>query len=162
MKLSLKSILVTLAGALGLLAFFMMFAPQIVLDSVLGTHVIPFAEVMFGNGEGMKGAIGTFIGYMFILVPSIGFLVSGIAALTGKELGVIDVIIHYLGVVMMFIGMVLVFCTVKMYITANPIYDGQAGNNLSLGGGSICGGIFSLIGVIGAVAGYNIDYKLGK
>lgn len=140
-----SKLLKIIGAALGVVAFVMMFLPQInyVLE-VLGTVTkAPIKlEALFGD-EATKGAVMSFVGYLFALI---GGALSAVLALAKKVPG--KKILTFVAFGLMAAGAVLVFLEVPFYKAANKDVSSIASavGTYRLAAGSVLGGIFSACG----------------
>ncbi len=138
-KLTLGKILTLGAALLGLIAFFLMFAPQLKAEALGHVEKASFSDVLFGT-DLTKGAVGGFIGYLLILFGAVlAALTACVAKLQGKKLFV------FVAAALLLIGAILVFCIEPMYLSANDAKL-KADNGLSLTAGPVFAGIFGILG----------------
>lgn len=149
MKLTIKNILVWCAGLLAVVAFFLMFADALVQKtSFVGTFVGKGTDVLFGtkasNGTVLtKGAVGSFIGYLLVLIGGACAVVVSFVLKDAK----LAKIVTLAAAALVLVGAILVFCEKAMYVSAN---NGN-GDYTFLAAGPVVAGIMAVISA-GALA----------
>lgn len=150
MKLTIKNILVWCAGLLAVVAFFLMFADALVQKtSFVGTFVGKGTDVLFGtkasNGTVLtKGAVGSFIGYLLVLIGGACAVVVSFVLKDAK----LAKIVTLAAAALVLVGAILVFCEKAMWLSANDMNDND---KLSLAAGPVVAGIMAVISA-GALA----------
>ena len=138
------------SSLLGIVAFFMMFVPQVIVNwasypsESLGvaaltggtsTYGVEFA----GVGSGLAGYILVIIATVLILATAfLGFF---------KEHEVLDYIVLGIALILLLIGIILIFLIRKNFEGANPGLDPYS---VSMGAGMIIAGIASIISLLAA------------
>ncbi len=157
MKLTIKNILVWCAGLLAIVAFFMMFANAIKYDNgIAGIAYRSGTDVLFGCKEGLiqyEGAVGSFIGYLLVLIGGICAVVISFIMKDEKMAKIITLA----AAALILVGAILVFCEKAMFYGANNV---EAPSNASLAAGPVVAGIMAIISA-GALAVSQL-VKLGK
>ena len=152
MKLSLGKILTCVAAVLALVAFFMMFAPAATMEGLLGkTETLSGTDVTFGyESSGVKA-----LGFSANIVTYI-LLVAGIACAVLAFLGKGGNIVRIVAAACFVVAGVFFFCSIA-FASFYPEMDGGAAKDklvealkekLSLGVGSIVGGILSILSAV--------------
>lgn len=149
MKLTIKNILVWCAGLLAVVAFFLMFAPALKNGSTTyeGVKVL-FGEKVTALGITIetKGAIGSFIGYLLVLLGGICAVVISFIMKDEKMAKIITLA----AAALILVGAILVFCEKAMYYSANNV-EVSGTDYTKLAAGPIVAGIMAIISA-GALA----------
>lgn len=155
-KFGLGKILACVAAVLGLVAFFMMFAPAATYKVLNTTESYSGSQLAFGakaesgfgtaSAEVLKFSFMNFLTYLLVIVG----IVFTVLAFLGK-LGNISAIV---AAVCFLVAGIFFFCAVPFCVPAveNADLAKKAKEALSLGAGAIVGGIFSIIAALASCA----------
>lgn len=157
-KFGLGKILACVAAVLGLVAFFMMFAPSATYEVLKGTNSYSGAQLAFGYTAKVESGIGTtsnailkfsFMNFLTYLLVIVG-IVFAVLTFLGK-LGKISPIV---AAACFLIAGIFFFCAVPFCVPAveNANLASKFKETLSLGAGAIVGGIFAIISAIASCA----------
>lgn len=156
MKITLKKILLLVAGLLGIVAFVMMFLPAVgaqtkALNGKTSVDYIEGIKVLFGSKDSIagivsvetKGAVGAFIGYLLALLGGIAVVVPMFVIKDAK----LQKIITLVGAALLVVATVLIFLEKVMYVGANELGDLESDYlKYVLGPGPIIGGLAAAFG----------------
>ncbi len=153
LKFNVKSICLLAAALFGLIAFFMMFAPQLAIN-LIGKNAIENTTVYFGGDYG-KGAFLGFLGYILVFLA---FAVAALAALFKIEK--LDTkVLTFVAAGLFLLAFIFIMLTKAVYAGANNI----DGSGLSMLGGNVCGWLFAMIAFFACDAAIASDFlKLSK
>ena len=152
MKLTLGKILTCVGAVLALVAFFMMFAPAATMQGLLGkSESLSGIDVTFGYKEGNAKLMGV----SFNLITYI-LLLAGIGCAIESFFGKGGKISRIVSALCFLIAGVFFFCSIEFASFYPDMESGTAKDklveafkdSLSLGAGSIVGGILSLLAAI--------------
>ena len=156
MKLSLGKIITCVGALLALAAIFMLFAPAATMEGLLGkTESLSGTDVTFGyeqSGVKILGVSANIVTYIL--------LVAGIACAVLALLGKGGKIVSIVSAACFVVAGVFFFCSIA-FASFYPEMDGGAAKDklvealkekLSLGVGSIIGGILSILAAVAAAA----------
>ena len=133
--LTLPNILKLAAAFLGIVAFTLMFSDQLFWGSGKGRVFLTFDDAMFGDG----GAAITFIGYLLVLIASLGLIALVLLKLDKK----------HGKLVALCLGGILILSAIFIFIEAN-VYNGIG--TWELAAGPILAGVFALLAGLAACA----------
>lgn len=154
-KFGLGKILACVAAVLGLVAFFMMFAPAAKYEVLKQTETYSGANLAFGYTAKVAGS-GTaqvwkfsFMNFLTYVLVIVG-IVFAVLSLLGK-LGKISAIV---AAVCFLVAGIFYFCAIPFSVSAieNAELAKKAKEGLSLGAGAIVGGIFAIISALASCA----------
>ena len=148
MKLS--KLLKFVVGALGIVAFIMMFMDQLSIE-ILGQA--KFDEVLFGT-ESTEGAIIGFVGYLLLLVGGVLVLFTAVSKSRFSNF------ICIISGVAMLLGSIFVFSIKGAFIDANSM--SAAKDYIKLTFAPILAGVLGILGCVGAAGAAVLDIKSGK
>lgn len=145
-ELNLKTILTVVAAVLGLVAFFMMFAPA--LTSKLGDY--KGTEIAFGSGEKIA-ASAYMLAYILVII--------GVVASVVAVLGIGGKIVPLVAAVCLLVGGIFFFLPASLAMPYTGELSGDAKDKyvelfregvkeMDLGAGAIVGGILSILGAV--------------
>lgn len=162
MKISVKSVLLAVAGILGIAAFCMLFLDplKIVTTTIIGdgqnVTQLGWQSVYFGDQDAnMKGATFAFIGF---LAMGIGGLLALLTAIVGRKGGLLAALLGIIAVVLIVGGGIVAICTKQIYMSANGMESDTidiivAKGTLQLSTGPVVGAVLGFVGGAAALLG---------
>lgn len=151
MKLS--KLLKFVVGALGIVAFIMMFMDQLSIEIFGQKGTGKFDEILFGT-ESSEGAIIGFIGYLLLLVGGVLVLFTAVSKSRFSNF------ICIISGVAMLLGSIFVFSIKGAYLDANSM--NAAKDYIKLTFAPVLAGVLGILGCVGAAGAAVLDIKSGK
>ncbi|MBO4573033.1 MAG: hypothetical protein J5762_04635 [Clostridia bacterium] len=136
--LTLANVCKAVALVFGLVAFFMMFADQLYVTAFSATAYVASKDALFGNG----GAVISFIGYLLVLIASLGVCALPFLPLDEK----IKKLCAFA------LAAVMILAAVFIFIEASVVNGNSNLSAYHLAAGPVIAGIFSIIAALATAA----------